>query len=261
MRGRGPGAAARLAALAALLAAPEVHGARPPIAIARVQTARPVVALTFDACATARQANAVDWPVVEYLKTEELPATVFLSGRWIDAHPDGARALAALPRVELGSHGYEHRRASGRATPSLGADLDAAQARLAALGRKAVLLRPPFGDFDRRVIEAAASRGLVMVLWDVVSADAGGHVSPARMTAEVVARARAGSIVIFHINGRGRFTKLALPRIVAALRARGFQFTTVSELLALPDARPEAASPALRVPPRPRESRRARRPG
>jgi len=44
--------------------------------------------------------------------------------------------------------------------------------------------------------------------------------------------ARLGSIVLFHANGRGWHTQGALPGIIAGLKARGYEFATVSELLA-----------------------------
>ena len=43
--------------------------------------------------------------------------------------------------------------------------------------------------------------------------------------------AKNGSIVVMHINGNGRHTAEALPRIVKRLRKRGFELVTVSEML------------------------------
>jgi peptidoglycan/xylan/chitin deacetylase (PgdA/CDA1 family) len=48
----------------------------------------------------------------------------------------------------------------------------------------------------------------------------------------VLGKARAGSIVIFHINGRGRKTAEALPEILRVLKERGLRFVSFSELLA-----------------------------
>ena len=52
------------------------------------------------------------------------------------------------------------------------------------------------------------------------------------MTQNVLSSVRPGSIVLFHANGRGWHTEAALPGIVGALRAKGYEFVTVSELLA-----------------------------
>ena len=55
------------------------------------------------------------------------------------------------------------------------------------------------------------------------------------MAQNVLASVRPGSIVLFHANGRGWSTEAALPAIVSALRAKGYEFTTVTELLAAGD--------------------------
>lgn len=75
--------------------------------------------------------------------------------------------------------------------------------------------------------------GRPVVLWDVVSGDAGGHISTERIISEVATATRPGSIVIFHINGRGPNTKKALLPIIQRLRARGMRFVRISELLDL----------------------------
>jgi hypothetical protein len=56
----------------------------------------------------------------------------------------------------------------------------------------------------------------------------------------VLAEAKPGSIIIAHANGRGLHTAEALPLFVPQLRARGFEFVTVSELLAagIPEVAP-----------------------
>ena len=65
----------------------------------------------------------------------------------------------------------------------------------------------------------------------------------------MVSHARAGSIIIFHINGRGWKTGEALPEILRGLRERGFRFVQLSELLGAAPAQPEVASAPASPPP------------
>jgi hypothetical protein len=51
------------------------------------------------------------------------------------------------------------------------------------------------------------------------------------MIRAVVGHARSGSIIVFHINGRGWKTHEALPAILSGLRERGFRFVPLSELM------------------------------
>ena len=233
------------AMLAAGLSAVAVISAVTPTSVARVDTGERVVALTFDACATNGQANGFDRALFETLKREGVPVTVFLGGRWIEFHPEAARQLAAEPWIEIGNHTWDHPHLPRLSDQRVGEEIDRTQAAIAMLGRSSAVLRPPFGEWTPEVARVAAARGLPLVLWDVVSGDVDGLVPAARMVTTVTNSVRPGSIVVFHINGRGPFDKDVLPAIVAGLRARGFRFAKVSELLALPDAHSIAARPPV----------------
>jgi peptidoglycan/xylan/chitin deacetylase (PgdA/CDA1 family) len=217
----------------------------PAFAIRSVATAEPVVALTFDACATAKQANGFDRQVFDILAKDRIPVTFYLSGRWVQKHPTAAKTIAPADFIELGNHSYTHPRLT-----LLRADRLRAQIRYTnrilerSLGRKPLSLRPPGGAWDGRVVRAAGLESLPVVTWTVVSGDVGGRVPPARMVRTVLDQARPGAIIIFHINRREPYTKSALPDIIAGLREKGLRFATVSQLLALPDAKPEAARPS-----------------
>jgi peptidoglycan/xylan/chitin deacetylase (PgdA/CDA1 family) len=216
----------------------------PGVAIGRVDTKEPVVALTFDACATQIQPNAFDRQVFDIIKREQIPVTVFVSGRWIEFHGDIARELAANPRVELGNHSYSHPVLTGVRADRLTDEIARTEDLIAQLGRHSVGFRPPAGVWNARTLKSVTDRKLPLVLWDVVSGDAGGHIKPELMIEGVTRSVRPGSIVIFHINGRGPYTKDALPDIIRILRERGLRFVPLSELLALPGAR---ALPARRI--------------
>jgi peptidoglycan/xylan/chitin deacetylase (PgdA/CDA1 family) len=216
----------------------------PSFSIARVRTRDRVVALTFDACATLKQANGFDREVFDILKREKIPVTIFPTGRWIETHPVEAKELAAQTWVELGNHSYSHVRMTRIPRRKAVAQIVRTEDLIAELGRKSTAFRPPAGAWNRRVVRWAAQLQLPTVEWDVVSGDAGGHVPAPKIVATVLSKSRAGSIVIFHINERGPHTKEALPDILHGLRDKGFRFVTVSELLQADDARPEASRPA-----------------
>ena len=216
----------------------------PWFAIARVRTHDPVVALTFDACATLKQDNGFDREVFDILKREHIPVTVFPTGRWIETHPAEAKELAAETWIEFGNHTYSHARMTRIPRRKAREQIMRTEAIIDKLGRKSVAFRPPAGAWNRSVVRLAARRQLPTVEWDVVSGDAGGHIAAEKMVSTVLSSVKAGSIVIFHINGRGPHTKDALPDIIRGLRDKGFAFVTVSDLLQRPDAQPVSARPA-----------------
>lgn len=216
----------------------------PWFGIAGVRTRQPVVALTFDACATTKQDNSFDREIFEILQREQVPVTIFPTGRWIEAHPEAARDLAAQPWIEIGNHSYSHVRMTRVPRRTALFQITRTDELISQLGRKSVAFRPPAGAWNRRLVRLAARQNMPTVLWDVVSGDPGERASAERISKAVLSSTRAGSIVIFHINGRAPHTKQALPDIIRGLRGQGLEFVTLSRLLQQPDGKLRPARPA-----------------
>ncbi len=205
----------------------------PPVKIIRrVENPYNWIAITFDACATQSQSNSFDEPLFEILRRERIPATVFTSGRWVEAHPDAMKRLVAEPQLELANHSYGHPHMKKLSALEIADELERTEEALGRYGRQSVAFRPPFGEFNGRVLEVARNKRIPSVLWDVVSGDPSAKVTAEGMTRSVLRQTRSGSIVIFHINGRAAQTATALPGILRQLRERGFQFVPLSKLLA-----------------------------
>jgi len=228
----GPGAPPTLApaSLQTLGPAPTVVHAVRPIGLVTIR--EPAVAITFDACATRSHGYGFDRKVFELLRRERIPATIFVSGRWVESHPDVMAELAADPLIEFGDHSYDHPHMAHLPVARIVEEIDQTEAALAKYGKHSVAFRPPFGEWSHRLIYAVQDLQLPTVTWDVVSGDPSAHTTTDRMIHNVVDKARAGSIIIFHINGRGWKTAEALPVIVRDLRARGYHFLLVSEMMA-----------------------------
>ena len=245
-----------LAAVLTTLAAAMVHAgvaAASGVAVQRVETAERVVAFTFDACPTKPSPEGFDPEIFAILRREHIPATVFVSGQWVENHRAEARSLAAEPLIELGNHSYAHPPFSRLSHQRVRAEIESTDRIIESLGRHSVGIRPPYGDWSGWLLDEIGT--MPLVLWDVVSGDAGGRIPAPRIIEEVSRRTHPGSIVIFHINGRGPETKFALPEIIHRLRQRGLRFVHVSDLLHLPDARIVSARPghdtAIKEPYRP----------
>jgi peptidoglycan/xylan/chitin deacetylase (PgdA/CDA1 family) len=233
---------ATLAVLSALLPGPTgslgpaSHGggststaSRRPLTI--VETTDRQVAITFDACATRAQNNGFDKAVLDILEREAVPATIFVSGRWVETHPAAMADLTADALIEFGNHSYDHPHMSRLAAPQIAQEIDRTETALGRYGRHSVAFRPPFGDWNALVMQVVAEHHLPFVTWDVVSGDPSLKTTASRMVQTVVNKARAGSIIIFHINGRGWKTAEALPTILQELRTRGFRFVQLSALM------------------------------
>lgn len=219
--------------LASLLNIAPAHSGEDPRLITHGPRQVAAVALTFDLCQTPDKPAGFDRELVAILKREQVPATFFAGGLWLDGHPAEARELAAVPYFELANHSLDHpdlRKLDNRA---IAAQVAATEERLSRLaGRSPQLFRLPFGWYDPRVLAAVAATGMRIIQWDVVSGDPDPKIAAAAIVAEVKRKARPGSIIIMHANGRGRHTAEALPAVIAELRRRGLRPVTVSQLLA-----------------------------
>lgn len=227
--------------------------ALPPPIIRRVDNDEMRIAITFDACATQTQSNGFDRAVWDIVQREQVPTTIFVSGRWVEFHPDAMAELAANPLVEFANHSYAHPDMSRLSPEKMAAEIDRTEETLGRYGRHSVAFRPPFGFFDNRVLEVVRSRQLPAVLWDVVSGDPGKRATAPGIVRTVLRETRSGSIVIFHINARAPQTAQALPPILRELRARGFEFVRLSTLLSSAniEAPPAPVVPAMATPPAP----------
>jgi peptidoglycan/xylan/chitin deacetylase (PgdA/CDA1 family) len=204
-----------------------------------------LVALTFDLCEAGHEIAGYDGALFDYLRAEGVRATLFSGGKWLMTHPERSRQLIADPQFEIGNHTWTHwnlavvsgeaiRRQVGFAQAAY-EQRRAETAALCPIGHAAPrmgLFRFPYGSCSAESMGHVNDNGLLAIQWDVDSGDAAFGLGAARMARQVLSGVRPGSIVLMHANGRGYATAEALRLIVPALRAQGYRFVTVSELLA-----------------------------
>ncbi len=218
-----------------------------------------LIALTFDLCEAGNEIAGYDGGVIDYLRGQKVKATLFAGGRWLVHHSERGAQLLADPLFEIGTHSWSHANlhlATGKpledevsggvaaftqASRALSARSCARQSSdLARLPSAPKLFRFPFGTCTPEGMAEVASEGQIAIQWDIVTGDPDHHITPEAIARAVLAETKPGSIIIAHANGRGQHTAEALPLFVPQLRARGFEFVTVSELLAA--GTPEVAS-------------------
>ena len=189
------------------------------------------IALTFDACPTSRS-DEYDEKVIDVLLAEKVPATLFMSGRWVERNPERTKFLASQPQFEIAAHSYYHPHMVEKDDERVLRELKRTQALIKKVtGKTPRYFRPPFGEVDDRVAKLAAETGLVTVQYDISSGDADPNLSPQRIARSVLREASGGSIIVFHMNRNGMHTAEVLPVIISGLRQKGFTLVTVGELL------------------------------
>jgi len=181
------------------------------------------VALTFDDGPGPRTRA-----ILRLLSQARMPATFFLIGREVLAHP-------TLPRLEvrlgmaLGDHTQTHPDLTRLSAPEVKAQLSGARDTIdAASGVPVTLFRPPYGARNTHVDAQARALGLLEVLWDVDTRDSE-RASAAKVAANAQRGLRGGSIVLMHEDTA---TVKALPAILRSVRRRHLEAVTIPQLVA-----------------------------
>lgn len=182
------------------------------------------IALTFDAGPGAKTPQLLDT-----LKEKKVHATFFLLGEnHVEKYPATVRRIAAEGH-EVANHTWSHERLDKLKPAEIRAELNRTQEAVAALtGRKPVLMRPPQGRTNKEVTKVSKELGLSQILWSATAKDYSTNDS-ALITERILDQADRDGIILLHDIYDG--TVPAVPGIIDALKARGFTFVTVPQLL------------------------------
>ncbi len=204
----------------------------------RLDTDQKVFALTFDACGGPK-GRGYDAKLIDFLTSEAIPATLFISGKWMDANPDIFQTLSRNPLFEIENHGLRHRpcSATGRSiyrikgTKSVAEIYDEiegnAQKILNLTGRRPKYYRPGAAYCDEVCVEIASALGYEVVGFRV-RGDAGATYSKKQVEETLLSSAPA-SIILMHMNHPEGKTAEGLMAALPELKKRGFGFVKLWE--------------------------------
>ncbi len=231
---------------------PVPAGLRGAIRRVMVTDGRKLVALTLDMCEQRGEISGYDGDIFDYLRENKIKATVFAGGKWMRSHVVRTKQLMVDPLFEIANHAEAHRNLRGLSGKRLMREILGPQKayeniRLALqknmclakypealplLPPRLGLFRFPFGACNKRSLDAVNDAGLLAIQWDVSTGDPTPSMSAQAISRQILRNVKPGSIVIAHANGRGVHTAKGLPLAVSELLRRGYEFVTVSELLA-----------------------------
>ena len=198
-----------------------------------------VIALTLDACGSAR-GKGVDSRLMEFLVREQIPATLFINGRWIDANPDLFRQLAANPLFEIANHGIRHKPASisGRSiygidgTKSIGEvveEIELNARKIEAIsGVRPKLYRSGTAYYDEIAVQISRELGHEVAGYSLLG-DAGATWSADQVKTALL-KAVPGDIALLHMNHPEAGTGAGIMAAVPELKKHGFKFVRMSDV-------------------------------
>ncbi|MHA6508625.1 polysaccharide deacetylase family protein [Tessaracoccus sp. Y1736] len=198
-------------------------------------TERKVVALTFDGGASAQGVASI----LDTLAARDVAATFFVTGAFARAYPQQVTAMdrAGYP---VGNHSNTHPYFTQITNEAIRAELAAAERDISALTGTTTkpLFRFPFGDVAPLDIRVVNEAGYIPIRWTVDTLGWKGTsegITTAIIRQRILDRLRPGQIVLMHVganpNDNSTLDADALPGIIDDLRASGYSFTTVPDLL------------------------------
>ena len=207
--------------------------------ITKGNTTSKVVALTFDDGADGTNINKI----LSILSTHKVKATFFLTGSGAEHHPQGIKNIAAAGH-QLGNHSYSHPDFRTLTAAQMKTQLDRTETIIKNLTGKTTkpIFRAPFGSVNANVLSGVGAAGYPYTIqWNIDTIDWRGD-SATTITNKVVNNIVPGSIVLMHTGAGATGTPTALPNIITQLKAKGYSFVTVSQLLNLPSSPPASGT-------------------
>jgi len=191
-----------------------------------VETDKKQISISFDAAWGADDTDKL----LEILESNNVKATFFLCGYWVDDYPEEVKKIFEAGH-DIGNHSSTHPHGNQLSLEKNKAEIQTIHNKVKTLlGIDMNLYRPPFGEYNNTVLEAAESLGYYAVQWDIDSLDWKEKGVEAEIN-QVLNHKHLGngSIVLFHNDAK--YTPQALDTIIKGLKEKGFEIIPISKLI------------------------------
>lgn len=194
----------------------------------RVQTDEKVVALTFD-----------DGPhpyltpqILDILDEYEAKATFFVVGDMAKSYPSVLKEVSKRGH-EIGNHTYTHLVENSNDCEKLKKEIiDTELTVLEIAHQQTRLFRPPTGYCCKKAVKMTQELGYKTIVWDIDTMD-WAHNTPQKIAQNIQSNVKNGSIILFHdFIGKNSPTVEALKTVLPKLKAEGYRFVTVGDMIA-----------------------------
>lgn len=205
-----------------------LYAAQDSTAVYRHDNQSKRIALTFDDGPHYKYTAEI----LDILKEYNAKATFFVVGELAERYPE--LVLRELSEGhEVGNHTWSHPKMAKLSIDQLKNEILRTERLLNEIADyRPKLFRPPEGSFRKSSEELAEANDYTLILWTVDTRD-WAHTPVDQIVEMVENETEAGSIILCHdFIGRDSPTPDALRKFIPALLDKGFEFVTVSELLA-----------------------------
>lgn len=200
--------------------------AKKPLPIYCVDTEESKVSISFDAAWGADDTDEL----LRILKENDVLTTFFLCGYWVEKHPEEVKKIHEAGH-DIGNHGDTHAHGAQLDLEGNKKEISGAHDKVKELlGIDMNLFRPPYGEYNATVLDAAKALGYHTIQWDIDSLDWKKY-GVQQQIDKVLNHKHLGkgSIVLFHNDAE--HTPAALDATIKGLKEKGFEIVPISQLI------------------------------
>ncbi len=187
-------------------------------------TSKKQVIFTFDAGAGHRSAEGI----LAALAKHHVKGTFFFTGKWVEENPELAKRIVDLG-YEVYNHSYSHPYFTELTAAEITLQLEMMDDLLASTtgARTKPYFRPPYGDRNSMVLEAASNAGYQSIYWDVDSLDWRTGETTESVKNRVLSNIHDGALVLMHVGDTP--TGDVLGEIFTTIEERGYKIVSLTE--------------------------------
>lgn len=202
----------------------QVFSYKKELPIYSVETEEKKLAISFDAA----WGDDYTLEILDILDKYDVKSTFFLVGFWVDKYPEHVKEIYNRGH-DVGNHSTNHPYMTKLSDDEIEKELNITGDKIEKLIKeKPILFRPPFGDYNDRVINVCKDNGYYVIQWDVDSLD-WKEMGVQPVVDRVTRNVRNGSIVLFHNNAK--YVLEYLPIIIERLQREGYEIVPISQLI------------------------------
>ncbi len=161
-------------------------------------------------------------------KKNDIKVTFFFAGYWLEKYPDLVKKIAAAGH-EIGNHTYTHPHCNSLTKKEIVKELKDTSALIEKItGKRPRFFRPPFGEYNNRVIQTANKLDYQVIQWSLDSLD---WQEPGTnyIIKRILNNVSSGDIILMHNNAPD--TAKALKILIPKLKKQGFKIVPLSQLI------------------------------
>lgn len=169
-------------------------------------------------------------PILDTLKEKKVKAAFFVSGAWAERRPEIVERILEEGHT-LGNHGYRYEHYPRMTEEEIIRDLNLSHKKIKDVTEEDVkYFRPPHGDFNKEVLTILDRFGYSTIHWSIGGSD-WENPGVENIIKNITDKIKPGDVILLHASDSAKQTGEALPTIIDELRADGFTFTDLEELI------------------------------